>query len=114
MPQCLLRQWISGLLPGHEESGKSNANNNLDAPDRRWLGALATHIANRGYRDLSLDTCRQTERTHEIMNRNTPMDVVTATRFDDRLYVRLTKGSSMRLLRETISLINAYAVSARI
>ena len=45
VPQCLRRPSVGGPPRGDEESGKPNANNNLDALDRGWRGARATYIA---------------------------------------------------------------------
>ena len=45
VPQCLWRPSVGGLPRVDEESGKSNADNNLDAPRRGWRGARATYIA---------------------------------------------------------------------
>ena len=46
VPQCLRRPSVGGPLRGDEESGKHNANNNLDALHRGWRGARSTYIAN--------------------------------------------------------------------
>ena len=47
VPLCLPRPSLSGPQRGEEESGKFNANNDLDAPDRGWRRVLVTYIANR-------------------------------------------------------------------
>ena len=46
VPQCLRRPSVGGPPRGDEESGKHNADNNLDALHWRWRGARATYIAN--------------------------------------------------------------------
>ena len=50
VPLCLPRPSLSGPQRGEEESGKFNANKDLDAPDRGWRRVLVTYIASRGWK----------------------------------------------------------------